>query len=94
MMRRGWRGAASSPGAAAYYLKNGLLERHLPRIVAAYRERLAGYVAFTAPQGGMFVWGTLPTEEADPRTLRLCFSMSTPARIRTGVERLEKAFSR
>jgi 2-aminoadipate transaminase len=118
-------------GAATHYLKSGQLERHLPRIVAAYREqahamvhglreRLAGYLAFSAPQGGMFVWGTLPTgvdaavllrkaidenvmyvpgapfyaEAADPRTLRLCFSMSSPERIRTGVARLEKAFSR
>jgi 2-aminoadipate transaminase len=118
-------------GAAAHYLKSGLLERHLPRIVAAYREqaqamvsglreRLAGHIAFTAPQGGMFVWGTLPTgmdaaallraaieekvmyvpgapffaEAPDPRTLRLCFSMSSPERIRAGVERLQKAFSR
>jgi len=30
----------------------------------------------------------------DPRSLRLCFSMTQPARIRTGVERLERAFSR
>ncbi len=118
-------------GAAAHYLKAGLLERHLPRIRAAYREqahamidalreRLAGNLAFSAPQGGMFVWGFLPTgidagalvrtaieekvmyvpgapfyaDAPDPRSLRLCFSMSTPERIRVGVERLERALRR
>jgi 2-aminoadipate transaminase len=118
-------------GAAAHYLKSGLLERHLPRIRAAYREqahamvgalreRLARKISFSAPQGGMFVWGFLPTgidagalvrtaieervmyvpgapfyaDAPDPRSLRLCFSMSTPERIRLGVERLERAFSR
>ena len=118
-------------GAAAHYLKSGLLERHLPRIRAAYREqahamvgalreRLAGNLAFSAPQGGMFVWGFLPTgvdagalvrtaieervmyvpgapfyaDAPDARSLRLCFSMSTPERIRLGVERLQRAFSR
>jgi len=118
-------------GAAAHYLTSGLLERHLPRIRAAYREqahamvgalreRLAGNLAFSAPQGGMFVWGFLPTgvdagalvrtaieervmyvpgapfyaDAPDARSLRLCFSMSTPERIRLGVERLQRAFSR
>lgn len=118
-------------GAAAHYLKSGLLERHLPRIRAAYREqahamvgalreRLAGNLAFSAPQGGMFVWGFLTTgvdagalvrtaieervmyvpgapfyaDAPDARSLRLCFSMSTPERIRLGVERLQRAFSR
>jgi 2-aminoadipate transaminase len=118
-------------GAAAHYLKSGMLERHLPRIRAAYRqqahamvdalrERLAGKLAFSAPQGGMFVWGFLPTgidagalvrtaieekvmyvpgapfyaDAPDPRSLRLCFSMSSPERIRVGVERLQRAFSR
>jgi 2-aminoadipate transaminase len=118
-------------GAATHYLESGLLERHLPRIRAAYREqahamvgalreRLAGNLAFSAPQGGMFVWGFLPTgvdagvlvrtaiaekvmyvpgapfyaDAPDARSLRLCFSMSTPERIRLGVERLQRAFSR
>jgi 2-aminoadipate transaminase len=118
-------------GAATHYLESGLLERHLPRIRAAYREqahtmvgalreRLAENLAFSAPQGGMFVWGFLPTgvdagvlvrtaiaekvmyvpgapfyaDAPDARSLRLCFSMSTPDRIRLGVERLQRAFSR
>jgi 2-aminoadipate transaminase len=118
-------------GAAAHYLRSGMLERHLPRIRSAYREqahamvgalreRLAGNLAFSAPQGGMFVWGFLPTgidagalvrtaieekvmyvpgapfyaDAPDPRSLRLCFSMSSPERIRVGVERLQRAFSR
>jgi DNA-binding transcriptional MocR family regulator len=117
--------------AATHYLKSGMLARHLPRIRAAYREqahamvdalheRLAGKLAFSAPQGGMFVWGFLPTgtdagtlvrtaieekvmyvpgapfyaDAPDPRSLRLCFSMSSPERIRVGVERLQRAFSR
>jgi 2-aminoadipate transaminase len=117
--------------AAAQYLKGGVLERNVGRIVAAYRERaqamaqalrekLAGKFMFSAPQGGMFIWGTLPTgvdasallriaieekvmyvpgvsfyaDAPDPSALRLCFSMTMPARIRTGVERLERAFSR
>jgi len=117
--------------AAAQYLKGDVLERNVGRIVAAYRERaqtmaqalreqLAGKFMFSAPQGGMFIWGTLPTgidasallrmaieekvmyvpgvsfyaDAPDPRSLRLCFSMTQPARIRTGVERLQRAFSR
>lgn len=117
--------------AAAQYLKGGVLERNVGRIVAAYRERaqamaealrakLAGKFMFSAPQGGMFIWGTLPTgidasallrsaieekvmyvpgvsfyaDAPDARSLRLCFSMTLPDRIRTGVERLERAFSR
>ena len=111
--------------AAAEYLKGGVLERNVAKIVAAYRQRaqamaqglreqLAGKFMFSAPQGGMFIWGTLPTgvdasellrsaieekvmyvpgvsfyaDAPDPRSLRLCFSMTSPERIRTGVERL------
>jgi DNA-binding transcriptional MocR family regulator len=114
--------------AAAHYMRGGVLERQLQRIAAAYRERaqamadalrrrLAGQLSFSAPQGGMFIWGTLPTgmdasallktaieekvmyvpgvsfyaDAPDPRSLRLCFSMSTPERIRAGVERLGRA---
>jgi len=111
--------------AAAQYLKSGI---RLDRIVAAYRERaramaqalqreLSGKLVFAPPQGGMFIWGTLPTgmdasallrtaieekvmyvpgasfyaEAPDPRTLRLCFSMTAPERIAVGVERLANA---
>jgi 2-aminoadipate transaminase len=111
--------------AAAEYLKGGVLERQVAKIVAAYRERaqamtqglreqLAGKLMFSAPQGGMFVWGTLPTgvdasellrtaieekvmyvpgvsfyaDAPDARSLRLCFSMTGPERIKTGIERL------
>jgi 2-aminoadipate transaminase len=117
--------------AAAQYLKGGVLERNVGRIVAAYRERsqamaqalreqLAGKFMFSAPQGGMFIWGTLAggidasallrtaieekvmyvpgvsfyAEAPDPGSLRLCFSMTMPARIRTGVERLGAALRR
>jgi DNA-binding transcriptional MocR family regulator len=117
--------------AAAQYLKGGGVERNVQRIAAAYRERsqamaaaleseLAGKFMFGAPQGGMFIWGTLPTgldasallrsaieekvmyvpgvsfyaDDPDPRSLRLCFSMTLPERIRTGVERLGKALRR
>ena len=111
--------------AAAEYLKAGI---PLGRIVTAYRERahamaqalraeLAGKFMFAAPQGGMFIWGTLPTgvdagallrtaieekvmyvpgapfyaDAPDVSTLRLCFSMTQPERIRLGVERLANA---
>ncbi len=117
--------------AAAEYLKGGQLERRVGQIIAAYRQRagamaqalrqeLAGKFMFSEPQGGMFIWGTLPTgidasallrtaieekvmyvpgvsfyaDAPDPRSLRLCFSMSSPERIRIGVERLQRAFSR
>ena len=117
--------------AAAEYLKGGQLERRVGQIIAAYRQRasamaqalreqLAGKFMFSAPQGGMFIWGTLPTgidasallrtaieekvmyvpgvsfyaDAPDVRSLRLCFSMTTPERIRTGVERLGKALRR
>jgi len=117
--------------AAAQYLKGGAIERNVQRIAAAYRERaqamvqalrseLAGKFMFSEPQGGMFIWGTLPTgidasallrtaieekvmyvpgvsfyaDAPDTRSVRLCFSMSTPERIRTGVERLGRAFQR
>ena len=57
-------------GAAAHYIQSGALERHLPQIVAAYREQahamvaalradLGRNLAFTPPKGGMFVWGKL-----------------------------------
>ena len=52
------------------YLAEGRLEVHLPKIVAAYRERaeamreaigahLATRVDFNIPEGGMFMWGRL-----------------------------------
>ena len=114
--------------AAAQYLKGGALERNVQRIVSAYRERaqamvgalrdqLAGKFMFSPPQGGMFIWGTLPNgidasallrtaieekvmyvpgvsfyaDAPDVRSLRLCFSMTLPDRIRTGIERLGAA---
>jgi 2-aminoadipate transaminase len=117
--------------AAAEYLKGGVLERNVAKIVAAYRQRaqamaqglreqLAGKFMFAAPQGGMFIWGTLPTgvdasellrsaieekvmyvpgvsfyaDAPDPRSLRLCFSMTSPERIRIGIERLGVALRR
>jgi 2-aminoadipate transaminase len=83
-------------------------------------EQLAGKFMFSAPQGGMFIWGTLPTgvdasellrsaieekvmyvpgvsfyaDAPDPRSLRLCFSMTSPERIRIGIERLGVALRR
>lgn len=52
---------------AARYLANGSYQRHLPRIIAAYRARcttmaqaltrdLGDRVTFSAPEGGMFFW--------------------------------------
>jgi 2-aminoadipate transaminase len=117
--------------AAAEYLKGGVLERNVAKIVAAYRQRaqamaqglreqLAGKFMFCTPQGGMFIWGTLPTgidasellrsaieekvmyvpgvsfyaDAPDARSLRLCFSMTSPERIRIGIERLGVALRR
>jgi DNA-binding transcriptional MocR family regulator len=117
--------------AAAEYLKGGVLERNVAKIVAAYRQRaqamaqglreqLAGKFMFSPPQGGMFIWGTLPTgvdasellrsaieekvmyvpgvsfyaDAPDLRSLRLCFSMTSPERIGIGIERLGVALRR
>ncbi|MEX3968373.1 PLP-dependent aminotransferase family protein [Paraburkholderia sp. EG286B] len=57
---------------AAAYLAQGSLDSHLPRIVAAYRDKcetlcdemdriLDGAIEFHRPQGGMFVWGRCKT---------------------------------
>ncbi len=118
-------------GAAAHYIRSGALERHLPRIIGAYREQahamvsalqaeLGTNVAFTPPKGGMFVWANLVggmdaaallraaieekvmyvpgapfyAEAAEASTMRLCFSMTTPERIRIGAARLGTAFRR
>ncbi|MEK6420294.1 MAG: PLP-dependent aminotransferase family protein [Burkholderia gladioli] len=61
---------------AAEYLADGALDRHLPRITAAYRRKsealcgalraqLGDAVAFHEPQGGMFVWARLADVPAD-----------------------------
>ncbi len=59
--------------AVAYYAcRDGLLARHLPRIRALYHERrdamlaalereMPATVSWTRPDGGMFLWLTLPT---------------------------------
>lgn len=55
---------------AAEYLADGALERHVPTIVAAYREKnhalchalratLGERIEFHAPSGGMFVWARI-----------------------------------
>lgn len=58
--------------AVAYYAcRDGLLDRHIPRIRALYRERRDAMLAalethmppgvqWTRPTGGMFLWMTLP----------------------------------
>jgi 2-aminoadipate transaminase len=60
--------------AAVYeFLSRGLLEPHLARLNAANRERrdalldalethLGGVATWTQPEGGLFVWVTLPDE--------------------------------
>ncbi len=73
----------SSPGlnqvAVADYVRSGQLSRHLPHIVAAYRdrgtalvqslrERLPNDLVMHAPEGGMFAWGRL-TSGASSRDL-------------------------
>lgn len=60
---------------AAEYLESGSMERHLPTITAAYREKknalchalrteLEGAVEFNEPEGGMFVWARVPELDA------------------------------
>lgn len=55
---------------AAEYLRDGALERHLPRLRAAYGEKCAAFceqltavfgerLAFHRPEGGLFVWARL-----------------------------------
>jgi 2-aminoadipate transaminase len=57
--------------AVYHYGKKGHLERHIPLIVASYRQRAGAMLAamdryfpssvrWLPPQGGMFVWCTLP----------------------------------
>src|SRR3990172_141648 len=58
---------------AARYLALGMLDRHLPRIRALYRrkrdvmlarmqETFPDRVTWTRPEGGMFLWVTIPSE--------------------------------
>jgi 2-aminoadipate transaminase len=57
--------------AAASYMAQGLFAEHLPRLRAAYgqrarslvqalQRRLGNRIEFSAPGGGMFVWGRVP----------------------------------
>lgn len=57
------------------FLRSGALEPHLEQIRTAYSERLeamsaaltrnlANYLHFTKPQGGMFIWATLTSNES------------------------------
>ncbi|GBH23526.1 aminotransferase-like domain-containing protein [Burkholderia vietnamiensis] len=61
---------------AAEYLADGALERHLPRITAAYRRKcdalcdalhdgFGAAIAFHRPEGGMFVWARLGDVSSD-----------------------------
>ena len=65
-----------SQAIAAEYLADGSLERHLPRITAAYgvkngalcqalRAGLGDAIEFHQPEGGMFVWARMPGIDAD-----------------------------
>lgn len=65
-----------SQAIAAEYLADGSLERHLPRIAAAYgvkngalcgalRAGLGDAIEFHQPEGGMFVWARMPGVDAD-----------------------------
>jgi len=56
---------------AYHFIKNGFIERHIPRIIEMYRRKrdimldsLEEYFpdgcTWTHPQGGMFLWATLP----------------------------------
>jgi DNA-binding transcriptional MocR family regulator len=61
---------------AAEYLADGALERHLPRITAAYRRKcdamcdalrdgFGDAIEFHRPEGGMFVWARLGAVPSD-----------------------------
>lgn len=63
--------SALSQAIAAEFVAGGYLEAHLPVILGLYRRRLAailgalqshwdGWATWTRPEGGMFVWATLP----------------------------------
>lgn len=72
--------AGSMAQAVAYYAcRDGLVERHLPRLRAVYGERRNAMLAaleremppgvrWTRPSGGLFLWLTLP-EGADSQAL-------------------------
>lgn len=69
---------------AAIYIKDGYMERHVPKIRAVYAPRYEAMLhglslyfkqaRWTTPDGGMFVWVTLPntidTEELLPKALK------------------------
>ncbi|ACB65907.1 putative transcriptional regulator, GntR family [Burkholderia ambifaria MC40-6] len=61
---------------AAEYLADGALERHLPRITAAYRRKcdamcdalrdgFGDAITFHRPEGGMFVWARIGAVSSD-----------------------------
>ncbi|RRR67976.1 MAG: aminotransferase class I/II-fold pyridoxal phosphate-dependent enzyme, partial [Candidatus Viridilinea halotolerans] len=63
--------STTSQTVAYYACRDGLIERHAPRLRALYRERRDAMLAalkremppgvrWTHPQGGMFLWLTLP----------------------------------
>jgi DNA-binding transcriptional MocR family regulator len=70
---------------AADYLADGALERHLPRIVAAYAEKCGALcdalethmgraLDFHRPGGGMFVWGRLAAGHDASAYLKACIA--------------------
>ncbi len=73
--------------------QNGFLERHVQRIIACYRERrdvmldsltefMPDGVHWTHPQGGLFLWATLP--DAHHLSLDLSRSRGRKSSLRTG----------
>jgi DNA-binding transcriptional MocR family regulator len=70
---------------AADYLADGALERHLPKIVAAYADKCGALcdalethmgrsIGFHRPGGGMFVWGRLAAGHDASAYLKACIA--------------------
>jgi len=123
--------STTTQAMAAEALTGDFLDRHVDQVRSHYRRQrdrmllaLANYfpkeASWTVPEGGMFIWVTLPdgldatallaravdegvayvpgeqffTDGSGQNTLRLAYSVASPAEIDRGVERLGSLFTR
>jgi 2-aminoadipate transaminase len=123
--------STTTQAMAAEALTGDFLDRHVDQVRSHYRRQrdrmllaLANYfpkeASWTVPEGGMFIWVTLPdgldatallaravdegvayvpgeqffTDGSGQNTLRLAYSVASPAEIDRGVERLGFLFTR
>ncbi|MBK5266951.1 MAG: PLP-dependent aminotransferase family protein [Acidimicrobiia bacterium] len=123
--------STTTQAIAAEALTDDFLDRHVDQVRAHYRQQrdrmllaLANYfpkeTSWTVPDGGMFIWVTLPegldatallgravdegvayvpgeqffTDGSGRNTLRLAYSVASPADIERGIERLGSLFAR